>query len=180
MPLQHKTSKVVSTKGTKKVRQVSSGNKTQITVLGCASATGQVIPPMVVFTGKHFNHMLSRGEVPGTLYGMSPNGWMDQELFSSWFFSHFLKHAVSERPLMLILDGHCSQFTLELVKTAEAENVILFCLPPHTTADSQPLDTSCLKNTGMKFVDSIYLTILDRWSLNFSFPSYLQMRGAKE
>ena len=118
MPLQHKIPKVVSTKGTKKVRQVSSGNKTQITVLGCASATGQVIPPMVVFTGKHFNHMLSRGEVPGTLYGMSPNGWMDQELFSSWFFSHFLKHAVSERPLMLILDGHCSHFTLELVKTA--------------------------------------------------------------
>jgi len=68
MPLQHKTLKVVSTKGTKKVRQVSSGTKTQITVLGCASATGQVIPPMVVFTGKHFNHMLSRGEVPGTLY----------------------------------------------------------------------------------------------------------------
>ena len=53
---------------TKKVRQVSPGNKTQITILGCASATGQVMPPMVVFTGKHFNHMLSRGEVPGTLY----------------------------------------------------------------------------------------------------------------
>jgi len=85
MLLQHKIPKVGSIKGTKKVHQVSSGNKTQITVLGCASATGQVIPPMVVFTGKNFNHMLSRGEVPGTLYGMSPNGWMDQELFSSWF-----------------------------------------------------------------------------------------------
>jgi len=83
MPLQHKIPKVVSTKGTKKVRQASSGNKTQITVLGCASATtGQVMPAMVVFTGKNFNHMLSRGEVPGTLYGMSPSGWMDQELFS--------------------------------------------------------------------------------------------------
>jgi len=44
---------------------------------------------------------------------------------------------------MLILDGHSSHYTLELVKTAAAENVILFCLPPHTTADSQPLDTSC-------------------------------------
>jgi len=35
---------------------------------------------MVVFAGKHFNHSLSQGEVPGTLYGMPPNGWMDQEL----------------------------------------------------------------------------------------------------
>ena len=33
----------------KKVRQSTSGTKTQITVLACASASGQVVPPMVVF-----------------------------------------------------------------------------------------------------------------------------------
>ena len=143
MPLQHKVPKVLSVKGAKKVRQVSSGNKTQITILGCASATGQVVPPMVVFTGKHFNSQLSNGEVPGTLYGMSPNGWMDQELFSDWFFKHFLTHAVSERPLLLLLDGHSSHYTLDLVKAVAEKDVIIFCLPPHTTADSQPLDASC-------------------------------------
>ena len=113
MPLQHKVPKVLSVKGAKKVRQVSSGNKTQITILGCASATGQVVPPMVVFTEKHFNSLLSNGEVPGTLYGMSPNGWMDEELFCDWFFKHFLTHAVSERPLLLLLDGHSSHYTLD-------------------------------------------------------------------
>ena len=41
---------------------------------------------MVVLIGKHFNAQLSNGEVPGILYGISPNGWMDQELFSDWFF----------------------------------------------------------------------------------------------
>ena len=128
-------------KGTKKARQVSSGNKTQITILGCASATGQVVPPMVVFTGKHFNAQLSN--MPGTLYGMLPNGWMDQELFSKWFFKHFLTDAVSERPLLLLLDGHSSHYTLELVKAAAEKDVIIFCLPPHTTADSQLLDTNC-------------------------------------
>ena len=143
MPLQHKVPKVISAKGCKKVRQVSSGNKTQITILGCASATGQVIPPMVIFTGKYFNSLLSDGEVPGTLYGMSPNGWMDQELFSDWFLEHFLTHAVPERPLLLMLDGHSSHYTLELVKAAAKKEVIIFCLPPHTTADTQPLDTSC-------------------------------------
>jgi len=97
---------------------------------------------MVVFTGKKFNHSLSQGEVPRTLYGMSSKGWMDQGLFSTWFLQYFLKHAVSERPLLLMLDGHSSHYTLQLVKAA-AENVILFCLPLHTTADSQPLDASC-------------------------------------
>jgi len=40
MPLQQKSPKVYFLKGTKKVCQVSSGNKTQITILGCASTTG--------------------------------------------------------------------------------------------------------------------------------------------
>ena len=74
---------------------------------------------------------------------MSDSGWMDQELFASWFTHHFLKHAVSSRPLMLILDGHSSHFTLNLVQSAAEQDVVIFCLPPHTTADSQPLDTSC-------------------------------------
>ena len=142
MPLQHKVPKALAVKGAKKVHQVSSGNKTQITILGCASATGQVVPPMVVFTGKHFNAQLSNDGVPGTLYGMSPNRWMDQELFSDWFFKHFLTHAVSERPLLLLLDGHSSHYIIDLVKAAAEKDVIIFCLPPHTTADSQPLDTS--------------------------------------
>ena len=64
MPLEHKLPRVISIKGTKKVRQVSSGTKTQITILGCCSATGQAIPPMVVFSGKTFNHDLCEGEVP--------------------------------------------------------------------------------------------------------------------
>ena len=92
---------------------------------------------MVEFTGKHFNAQLSNGEVPGTLYSMSPNA-------SNWFFKHFLTHAVSERPLLLLLDGHSSRYILKkLVKAATEKDVIIFCLPPHTTADSQPLDTSC-------------------------------------
>ena len=141
MPLEHKLPKTISLKGSKKVRQFMSGNKTQITVLVCVSATGQALPPMVVFSGKRFNHEMSEGEVPGTLYGMSDSGWMDSELFSNWFSNHFLKHAVPSRPLMLILYGHSSHYTLKLVKTAAENDVVLFCLPPHTTADFGPLKT---------------------------------------
>ena len=83
--------------------------------------------------------------MPATLNGMSPNGWMDQELFAEWFLHHFLEHAVSSRPLMLLLDGHSSHYTLELVKLAAAQDVVIFYLPPHSTADSQSLDTSCFK-----------------------------------
>ena len=83
---------------------------------------------VVFFSGKKFNHDLSKGEVPGTLYGMSDSGWMDQELFFNWFANHFLKHAVSARPLLLMLDGHSSHYTLEL--EALKNEVIVFFLPP--------------------------------------------------
>ena len=149
--------KVIAAKGTKKVRQCTSSSKTHNQFLVCASASEQAIPPMV-FSGKNFNSILAKGEVSATLYGMSSSGWMD-ELFADWFLHHFLKHAVSVRPLMLLLDDHSSHYTLELVKLAAEHDVILFCLPPHTTADCQPLDTIYLKLTGLKLAASICLQI---------------------
>jgi len=57
---------------------------------------------------------------------MSLNGWMDQELFAKWFSNHFLYYAISARPLLLMLDGHSSHCTLDLVKVAAEKNVIIF------------------------------------------------------
>ena len=48
MPLEFKLPKVIAGKGSKKVRQCTSETKTQITILACANAAGQAIPPMVV------------------------------------------------------------------------------------------------------------------------------------
>ena len=146
MPLEHKQPKTLALKGTKKVRQCTSSNKMQTTVLGRVSATGQVIPPMVVFSGKNFNHTLSEGEVPGTFYGMSDSGWMDQELFAFWFSCHFLKHAVSSRPLMLILDGHSSHFTLDVVQTAAEHQVTAYLLILVKSSQSFSSPTCLLKH----------------------------------
>lgn len=49
MPLDHRAPKVVTQKGQKKVRVRTTGDKSQITIVGCASASGQVIPPYVNF-----------------------------------------------------------------------------------------------------------------------------------
>ena len=54
---------------------------TQITVVVRASASGTVIPPMVIFKGERLNHDLTKGELPGTLYSLSENGWINHELF---------------------------------------------------------------------------------------------------
>ncbi len=37
MPLEHKLPCIISQKGAKKIRQITSGNKTQISILACAN-----------------------------------------------------------------------------------------------------------------------------------------------
>ena len=106
LPLDPKPPKTVHLKGAKNAVACTSGGKSQITSVGCVNAAGQALPLMVIWDRKTMAPALAEGEVPGTVYGLSPKGWMDQELFDLWFTSHFLRYASRERPLLLILDGH--------------------------------------------------------------------------
>ncbi len=145
LPLDHKPAKVVTLKGAKKVHCRTSGNKIQITILACANAAGAVIPPMVIFEGKRLNVEWTKGEVPCTLYGMSYKGWTDMELFSFWMKDQFLPSIPPALPVLLLLDGHSSHYEPETIRYAASQDVVIVCLPPHTTHVSQPLDVSFFK-----------------------------------
>ena len=74
MPSDSRQLKKVAPKGLKKMYGSSSGNKIQITILAYVNGMGNVLPSMIIFNGKHFNHDWVKGEIPNTWYGMSPNG----------------------------------------------------------------------------------------------------------
>ena len=140
MPLNPKSFKTIHVRGDRNPLAASSGNKSQITVHACVSASGNYLPPMVIWGRKTLKWEWTIGEVPGTLNGLSPKGWMDMDLFEKWFNGHFLRYAPSVRPLLLLLDGHSSHFSPVAVKMAAEEQVVMFALPPNTTHLSQPLD----------------------------------------
>lgn len=94
----------------KKFRYRTSGRKGQVTIVACANAAGQVIPPMINYDAKNLQHAWTKGEVPGTKYGLSEKGWINCELFEGWLAEHFIQHAVSSRPLLLLLDGYSTHF----------------------------------------------------------------------
>ena len=100
---------------------------------------------LVIFDAKALNYEWTKGEIPGTMYGSSATGWVDTHLFKKLLTDHLLKNAVAGRPLLLILDGHRSHYQLELIAYAEENGVVMFCLPPHTTCETHPLDTSVFK-----------------------------------
>ena len=70
-PLDPKSPLVVCRSGQQHPSSLSSGNKSQITVLACCNAAGYVIPPFVIFSGKIFKQELTNGEIPETMYGLS-------------------------------------------------------------------------------------------------------------
>lgn len=108
-PLNLKCLKVVDKTESKNPCHITGGDKSQVTVLACASASGYAIPLFVIFD--KLNPKLH--EVPGTLYGLSHSGWMNRDLFYYWFLHHFLEYAPPFLPLILLLDGHSSHYCPE-------------------------------------------------------------------
>ena len=76
--LDPKSNKAVHLCSEKSALSISSGSKVQITVITCISATGQILPPLVIWKRK----TMVNGEIPGTLYGFSENGWTNSILLT--------------------------------------------------------------------------------------------------
>ena len=140
MPLDPKAPNIVAETGTKKVRYRSTGRKGQITIVACGNATGQIMPPTIIYEAKKVNPAWTTGEIPGTMYGSSDKGWITTELFESWLKDHFIKHAVGSRPLLLLLGGHSTHNQPDVIHLARKNGIIILCLPPHATHEAQPLD----------------------------------------
>lgn len=143
--VQHKVRKILTVKGKKEVHKLSSAERgALVTVVTCMSATGQFIPPLMVFPRKNMKAELLDGAPPGTIAGCHPSGWIQPELFTKW-----LRHFVSivkpskEDPILLVLDGHYSHTrNLDVIDIARDNGVSIICLPPHSTDHMQPLDVS--------------------------------------
>lgn len=75
---------------------------------------------------------------------MSENGWTDDFLCGEWFEKSFIPQATrrntSDKPILLVLDGHGSHEKVKIIDLGLLHNIIIFCLPPHTTHMLQPLD----------------------------------------
>ena len=74
---------------------------------------------------------------------------MNTDLFHNWFLHHFLSYAPRSRPLLLLMDGHSSHYSPDMIRFAAQERVILFILPPHTTHLCQPLDKGCFASLNV-------------------------------
>ena len=143
----HKPSKVVAELGRRNVYAITSAERGKThTVLSCVSASGNSLPPMMIYPRKRcVPENVKEGALPGTFFANSENGWMNTQLYLEWF-NFFLSHIPPARPVLLVQDGHGSHVSIELIELARSNGVHLFYLPAHTTHILQPLDVGVFKS----------------------------------
>ncbi|XP_071177039.1 uncharacterized protein [Mytilus edulis] len=140
----HDPSKVVGKRGKKSVNSKTSGERGEnVTALCCVNAEARVLPPMLIFKGQRVSQALIGNAPANTLFACSKSSFIDSDLFNNWFKKLFIPNLPPQRPVLLILDVHSSHITVDLLETAVSNQIVLmFCLPPHTTHWTQPLDRS--------------------------------------
>ena len=127
-------------------RQVASSE--HVTIHCCVSAAGNTVPPFIIYKAAFPGGNYTAGGPDGALYGKQKTGFMDSELFVKWFKKLFIPHArpTEDRSVLLLVDGHSSHCSPEVIQTARENNVILLALAPHTTHLCQPLDVAVYRS----------------------------------
>ncbi|XP_058827314.1 uncharacterized protein LOC131687258 [Topomyia yanbarensis] len=139
--------KCLSTKDTKHLYSVWGNNdKESYTALFTASASGKLLPPLLLFPYK--------SRLPGEVIrsaqadwgiGKTDSGWMTGNAFYEFLkniFQPWLEQENIPLPVLLFVDGHKSHATLLSTEFCKKFNIILVCLFPNSTHLTQPLDVS--------------------------------------
>ena len=125
------------------------GAKTSYTVLVCANAAGQYLPPFTVYQSKNLYDTWLDGGMANAHYGCSSSGWMLDTNFQTWFIKVFIPQTAGicgGAHRVLVYDGHGSHLTWTTVKAAIDNNISIMALPAHTSHVLQPLDIGVFKN----------------------------------
>ena len=124
-----------------------------------------MLPFYILFKGKHLWDTWTQGGPPGCFYNVSESGWMEAPHFIEWFSSVFLP-AVKDikEPKLLLLDGHASHMTPEVVRLAKQNDVHILCFPSHSTHITQPIDVGVLHPAKV-----VYRKIVEDYGLNNNF-----------
>jgi hypothetical protein len=141
---------IIARTGARRVHSIVPDQREWLSVLVCINADGSSIPSFYIFKGKRFGANYIQRCESGATMAMQPKVWMTSYLFSAWI-SHFIASirrigtiSPTHRHL-LILDGHASHATLDVIQEARSAGLDLITLPSHTSHALQPLDVAIFK-----------------------------------
>ena len=155
---ERRKSRVLAARGARRTHALCNEARFSMTCLPVVFADGTFMPPHFIVKGKkrpkwwgsdEFQASLAGTEFAGASLSVQENGWMDSEIFLTWFQEKFLPFTAARRsastPVVLILDNFSGHVHPEVVETAAQHHVVMVGLPPHSTHITQPLDVTLMK-----------------------------------
>jgi len=134
---------VVAKTGQKNVNIIYQGDHKHVTFVGCVSATGAHITPMLIYKGKNKNAKNMAG-YPEAIQAMNvESGFIDNHIWLEWV-QLFIKETGGN--CVLITDHHSTRAYLPSIMALREANVKLVVLQPHTTHVCQPCDVSVFRS----------------------------------
>jgi hypothetical protein len=136
-------------KGVRHPEQVKDHSKTSFSVMFCADAEGNLLPPMTVYksvSGNFYDTWAAGGPL-NSVFTANKSGWFNMKECEAWFEKVFLKwledrHIPKDELKVLILDNLASHLSLNMMEHCRSNNIRLIFLPPNSTHLTQPLDVA--------------------------------------
>ena len=133
--------------GSKYQEQVRNHSKVAFSIMYCCSASGLMLPPMVVYKQPQsilFQNWCENGPA-GSTNAASKSGWFDMAKFNQWFKQVFVEHIQTlpqEEVKVLIGDNLAAHLSPYVTTLCELHNIRFCFLPENSTHLLQPLDVS--------------------------------------
>ncbi|XP_063230368.1 jerky protein homolog-like [Bacillus rossius redtenbacheri] len=149
--------KVVVRRGAKYPERVMDHSKVSVSVMFSGTASGIVLPPMIVYKSEHLYDTWMENGPKGSIYGCSKSGWFDGHLFQKWFCNIALPYFRScdkgdgNSPKVLIGDNLTSHLSMPVIEECRKHNIKFVLLPPNSTHICQPLDVDFFRPLKIKW-----------------------------
>ena len=129
-------------RGRNRVERKIEHSKASTSIMFCGSASGKMLPLMVVYKSKFLYDAWINGGPVNSVYDSTKSGWFDGRTFKKWFFDIFVKNLEGEGPFALNNLG--SHFSEEVIKVCVEMNIRFITLVPNSTHLCQPLELAVI------------------------------------
>ena len=145
--------KVLAPINTKIVYSISSGSREHVTASYLVNASGEMVPPRLVFKGvrnvaeEKLKNLDKSGESGAWKFSVSPKGYITRDLFAEVLYDldKFLTEKKIPRPVVLFIDGASPHISLEAARLCRVLKIQPWLFKPNATHLLQPLDLTFFK-----------------------------------
>jgi hypothetical protein len=131
-------------------------NREWCTAIECISTDGRSCKPLLIFRARHVQQQwFIPSDVPDWIFTSSSSAFTTNEIGLKWLQEIFIPEVRQNLPteewVLLLLDGHKSHVTEDLMRFAYTQRVWCYYLIAHASHILQPLDLAVFSSLKRKF-----------------------------